>query len=140
MIQHYFLGAWIPATDDAQSLLHACALDGGRYVLGMVGPTCPCRTAPPRLFATHPVRGPKLQEQMKRRGPGLELTVDYGVLTVLAQAALLAAGQWIHDLVGNWGWAIVLLTILIKLAFYKLSETSYRPWRRCASSHRACRR
>ena len=62
---------------------------------------------------------------MKQVATGLELTVDYGLLTVLAQPLfwLLKA---IHGLIGNWGWAIVLLTLLIKLAFYKLSETSYR--------------
>ena len=57
--------------------------------------------------------------------PGLELTVDYGLLTVLAQP-LFWLLKTIHRIVGNWGWAIVLVTVVIKLAFYKLSETSYK--------------
>jgi YidC/Oxa1 family membrane protein insertase len=69
--------------------------------------------------------GPKLQEHLAEVAPGLELTVDYGLLTVLAQP-LFWLLKSIHNLVGNWGWSIVLLTLLIKLAFYKLSETSYR--------------
>ena len=69
--------------------------------------------------------GPKLQDEMKQVTPGLELTVDYGVLTVLAQP-LFWLLKTIHSIVGNWGWAIVLVTMLIKLAFYKLSETSYK--------------
>jgi len=59
------------------------------------------------------------------RGTGLELTVDYGLLTVLAQP-LFWLLEFFHKLVGNWGWAIVLVTLVIKLVFYKLSETSYR--------------
>jgi YidC/Oxa1 family membrane protein insertase len=62
---------------------------------------------------------------MKQAAPGLELTVDYGILTVLAQP-LFWLLKTIHNLVGNWGWAIVLVTVIIKLAFYKLSETSYK--------------
>jgi len=57
--------------------------------------------------------------------PGLELTVDYGILTVLAKPIFWLL-KTLHKLVGNWGWSIILLTMMIKLAFYKLSETSYR--------------
>jgi YidC/Oxa1 family membrane protein insertase len=56
---------------------------------------------------------------------GLELTVDYGIFTIIAKPMFVVL-SWIHFVVGNWGWAIVLLTVLIKLVFYKLSETSYR--------------
>jgi YidC/Oxa1 family membrane protein insertase len=57
--------------------------------------------------------------------PGLELAVDYGWLTILAEPIFWLLNK-IHSVVGNWGWAIIILTILIKLAFYKLSETSYK--------------
>ena len=62
---------------------------------------------------------------MKEVAPGLELTVDYGLLTVLAQPVFWLL-KTIHKLVGNWGWSIIFVTMLIKLAFYKLSETSYK--------------
>ena len=62
---------------------------------------------------------------MEEVAPGLELTVDYGVLTILAQPIFWLLEK-IHSLVGNWGWSIIFLTILIKLAFFKLYETSYK--------------
>jgi len=65
-----------------------------------------------------------LQDDLAKVAPGLELTVDYGFLTVLAQPIFWLL-KWIHGLVGNWGWSIILLTMIIKAAFYKLSEASY---------------
>ncbi|WP_292753454.1 YidC/Oxa1 family insertase periplasmic-domain containing protein, partial [Methylophaga sp. UBA4204] len=55
----------------------------------------------------------------------LDLTVDYGILTIISKPLFIVM-EWLHKLTGNWGWSIVLLTILIKLAFYKLSAASYR--------------
>ncbi|MEN8168502.1 MAG: membrane protein insertase YidC, partial [Pseudomonadota bacterium] len=69
--------------------------------------------------------GPKLQDKLETIAEGLELTVDYGWLTVLAKPIFWLL-KTIHDFVGNWGWSIILLTIIIKAAFYKLSETSYK--------------
>jgi YidC/Oxa1 family membrane protein insertase len=73
-----------------------------------------------RLFV-----GPKIQEQLAAVAPGLELTVDYGILWFLSQPLFWTLDR-IHSLVGNWGWAIVILTLLIKLAFFHLSATSYK--------------
>jgi YidC/Oxa1 family membrane protein insertase len=125
MIQHYFLGAWVPAAE-LPADYYSMVLGDTRYVLGMVD--LRAQTAAPGetvTFASTLYAGPKLQGQMKAVAPGLELTVDYGFLTVLAQP-LFWLLKTIHALVGNWGWAIVLLTLLIKLVFYKLSETSYK--------------
>jgi YidC/Oxa1 family membrane protein insertase len=69
--------------------------------------------------------GPKLQDQLKAAVPRLELTADYGMLTILAQPLFWLLSK-IYDFVGNWGLAIILVTFLIKLAFYKLAETSGR--------------
>ncbi len=70
--------------------------------------------------------GPKLQDTLEAIAPGLELTVDYGVLTILAKPIYIVL-KFIHDyIISNWGWAIIILTVIIKLAFYKLSEKSYR--------------
>jgi YidC/Oxa1 family membrane protein insertase len=73
-----------------------------------------------QLFA-----GPKLQNELAKVAEGLDLSVDYGWLTILAQPIFWLLDK-LHSLVNNWGVAIILLTILIKLAFYKLSETSYK--------------
>jgi YidC/Oxa1 family membrane protein insertase len=69
--------------------------------------------------------GPKLQEQLRATSDELDLTVDYGVLTVIAQPLFWILSH-VHDWVGNWGWAIILVTVLIKLVFYKLTATSGR--------------
>ncbi len=76
-------------------------------------------------FTTQLFAGPKLQDRLADVATGLELAVDYGWLTVLSQP-LFWLLNWLYGLFGNWGWAIIMLTILIKLAFYKLSETSYK--------------
>jgi len=124
MIQHYFLAAWIPPADQPYRY-YSRALSGERYVIGFMGPTINVaagseQTNQARLFV-----GPKLQHVMEEVAPGLELTVDYGKLTVLAQPIFWLLEK-IHALVGNWGWSIIFLTLLIKLAFFKLSETSYK--------------
>lgn len=124
MIQHYFGAAWIPPADAANHY-YTKALPGARFVAGVVGPTL---DVPPgtsgelhlRLYA-----GPKEQERLAAAAPGLQLTVDYGYLTLIADP-LYWLLEIIHDAVGNWGWAIVVLTLLIKLAFYRLSAASYR--------------
>ena len=69
--------------------------------------------------------GPKDQDRLKKAATGLELTVDYGVLTFIAQP-LFWLLRHIHGVVHNWGWSVILLTLIVKLVFYKLSETSYR--------------
>lgn len=123
MIQHYFLAAWVPPRDD--DLRYYSQFDDGAYVLGQ---SSPWQTAEPgervsfenRLFV-----GPKEQDRLDAVAAGLELTVDYGWLTIISKPLFIAL-SWIHDVVGNWGWSIILLTLGIKLVFYKLSETSYR--------------
>jgi len=125
IIQHYFLAAWIPPTDSKQSFFTR-DLKQSRYAIGMKasnetqvagGST---QTLNNSLYV-----GPKLQDALEKIAPGLELTVDYGVLTFIAKP-LFWLLDFIHDFVKNWGWAIILLTILIKLVFYKLSEASYK--------------
>lgn len=124
MIQHYFLGAIIPETGEPNHY-YSRALDGNRFVLGLVGPTHTVAAGATENFASRIFLGPKLQDHLGAVAPGLELTVDYGVLTIIAKPIFWLVEK-IHDLVGNWGWSIILLTLIIKLAFYKLSETSYR--------------
>ena len=125
MIQHYFLGAWVPS-QDVRLNIYSLALPEDRFVLGtkfleetVVAPG-ESRELANRLYV-----GPKLQHVLEKIAPGLELTVDYGILTIIAKPIFWLLEK-IHAIVGNWGWAIVILTLLIKLAFYKLSETSYK--------------
>ncbi|MGB5468487.1 MAG: membrane protein insertase YidC, partial [Sedimenticolaceae bacterium] len=101
------------------------ALKGERYVIGMIGAPLSVTAGNETTGQTRLYVGPKLQHVMENVAPGLELTVDYGKLTFLAKPIFWLLEK-IHALVGNWGWAIIFLTMLIKLAFFKLSETSYR--------------
>jgi YidC/Oxa1 family membrane protein insertase len=123
-IQHHFLGAVIPAPD--QPTAFSSSVTGSFYTLSAIDaqPTVvePGQRA---AFTDTLFVGPKLQKQLRATAHGLELTVDYGFLTLIAEP-LFWILEKLHDLTGNWGWSIVLLTILIKAAFYKLAETSGR--------------
>ncbi|NNF51050.1 MAG: membrane protein insertase YidC, partial [Gammaproteobacteria bacterium] len=122
--QHHFLVAAVPPPDVTYQL-EAALLSSNRYLLRTVGPT---RSVAPGAMESFPQTlfvGPKLQNQLEEVGKKLPLTVDYGFTTIIAQPLFWVLNK-IHSLVGNWGWAIILLTILIKLVFYKLAETSGR--------------
>jgi YidC/Oxa1 family membrane protein insertase len=125
MLQHYFVGAWMPK-GDARTQLYTNTNEGARYVIGFksLEPTL----IAPRQTGTLGARlyvGPKETWRLKRLSEGMDLTVDYGWLTVIS-APLFWLLEFIHRWVGNWGWAIILLTVLIKLAFYPLSAASYK--------------
>ncbi len=124
MLQHYFLGAWIPPANVVEHF-YSNVLPGERYVLGMWSPAVTVADGQSHTFSSRVFIGPKLQEHLEEVAPGLELAVDYGWLTIIAQPIFWVL-NWLHKLTGNWGWSIILLTVLIKAAFFKLSETSYR--------------
>lgn len=124
LVQHYFLGAWIPK-DGVTREFYTKQLSGEIYSIGSVSPMGEIAAGasvemPARLYA-----GPQTQSQLKAVAPGLEYAVDYGWLTIIA-APLFWVLSNIQKLVNNWGVAIILLTVLIKLAFYPLSAASYR--------------
>ena len=77
------------------------------------------------VFSSQMWIGPELQNKLAEVAPGLNLTTGYGIFTFIAQPLFLLLSK-IHSVIGNWGWSIILLTFLIKLGFYKLSEKSYR--------------
>jgi YidC/Oxa1 family membrane protein insertase len=124
MIQHYFVSAWIPPAEQVEHF-YSNSLPGGRYLLGSYSPSITVAAGETRSFDRKLFVGPKLQDVLEPIAKGLELTVDYGWLTVIAVPIHWVLKQ-IHQVVGNWGWAIIILTILIKAIFYKLSETSYK--------------
>ncbi len=124
MIQHYFAAAWIPDPDETDNY-YTRKLDGQRYVLGLTGPLARIADGETSVYRSGIYAGPKIQKDLEAAAPGLELTVDYGYLTIIAQP-LFWLLQYIHGVVGNWGWSIIILTIMIKAVFFKLSETSYR--------------
>ncbi|MET0007738.1 MAG: membrane protein insertase YidC [Candidatus Thiodiazotropha sp. 6PLUC4] len=124
MIEHYFLSAWIPPKDQVEHY-YTNALSGGKYLIGSYSPSITVEPGQSKEISRQLYIGPKLQDQLEAIAEGLELTVDYGWLTVIAKPIFWLL-KTIHNLVGNWGWSIILLTILIKAVFFKLSETSYK--------------
>lgn len=125
IIQHYFLAAWVPPIDLEQSYFTG-SLGDARYAMGMKSKNeTRVATGTTQALNNTLYIGPKIQQDLEKIAPGLELTVDYGVLTFIAKPIFWLLTK-IHNFVGNWGWAIILLTMLIKLVFYKLSEASYK--------------
>ncbi|GMR06478.1 MAG: membrane protein insertase YidC [Gammaproteobacteria bacterium] len=125
MLQHYFVGAWL-LEEDGKYEMFTNKLAGNRYFIGYktLEPLSIQPGAAGEL-TTRIYMGPKETRRLKDVAPGLKLTVDYGWLTPIS-APLYWLLDKIHLVVGNWGWAIIILTMLIKLAFYPLSAASHR--------------
>ncbi len=123
-LQHYFVTAWIPAPDQTNQV-QTRKDSQGNYIIGFTGPGV--TVAPGSQGETYATlyAGPKSQDELEELSPGLRLTVDYGILWFIAQPIFWLL-QNIHALLGNWGWSIIALTIVIKLAFFPLSAASYR--------------
>ncbi len=127
MLQHYFLTAWIPP-QDGTNLVYSIANTSQQpatYTIGMRSENALVSPGNSTEFTSQVFVGPKLVKRLEEITPGLELTVDYGVLTFLSKP-LYWLLSFYQSYVGNWGLAIILLTMTIKAVFYKLSETSYR--------------
>jgi YidC/Oxa1 family membrane protein insertase len=127
MLQHYFFAAWLPPAGEAEQFSTTQLAGSGstRYLIRTMGPAL---TVAPGASATSEARlyiGPKIQSTLNDVAPGLALTIDYGILTVLSEPLHWVLAKF-HALTGNWGFAIILLVLLIKLAFFKLSEAQFR--------------
>ena len=124
MIQHYFVTAWLPP--EKQSFqYYTKSPENHPYVLGMVSPELTVGAGDSGTFSSRLYVGPKEQKRLGKVTESLKLTVDYGVLTILAHPIFWLLTH-IHSLLNNWGFSIIVLTLIIKLIFYKLSEASYR--------------
>jgi YidC/Oxa1 family membrane protein insertase len=127
MLEHYFVAAWLPPDDRKLAReFYARRLDGGLYAAGVILQAAPPIAPGATGAITAPLYvGPQDQDRLAKLAKGLDLVVDYGIFTVIA-APLFWLLQWLHGLIGNWGWAIVAMTILIKSAFYPLNHASAR--------------
>ena len=124
MIQHYFLSAWIPGADQTHTY-SARVTSSGFNIAGFTSPAILLDPGKSGTTSAEFYAGPKDQYRLKEISPYLDLSVDYGWLWWIAQPLFWLLTK-IHALVGNWGVAIILLTVLIKAAFFKLSAASYR--------------
>jgi len=123
-LQHYFVTAWIPAKSD-NNVVQTRKDSQGNYIIGYTGPAISVPAGGKVETSAMLYAGPKIQSKLKELSPGLELTVDYGFLWFIAQPIFWLL-QHIHSLLGNWGWSIIVLTMLIKGLFFPLSAASYR--------------
>ncbi|MBD3633526.1 MAG: membrane protein insertase YidC [Methylophaga sp.] len=124
MIQHYFVGAIVPP-QEAELGFYGRSINNSNYVAGVRMPVISAEAGQQAQADYGLYLGPKKHERLEKVAENLPLTVDYGILTIISEP-LFWVMEWLHKLTGNWGWSIVLLTVLIKLAFFKLSAASYR--------------
>ena len=124
MVQHYFVSAFVPPASTEREYF-ARKVSNDLFTAGVVVPVAAAAPGATSSIEVPLYAGPQIQNDLVALAPGLDLVVDYGFLTIIASPM-----HWVleklHDLVGNWGWAIILLTILIKAIFFPLSAASYR--------------
>jgi YidC/Oxa1 family membrane protein insertase len=130
MIQHYFFAGWIPPSGQndqfSSAELPPSSSDGKqRYLVRARGPGVSVAPGHSETFNASLYVGPKTQSTLSSIAPGLELTIDYGIFTVIAQPLFWILSKF-HAFVGNWGVAIILLVLLIKALFFKLTEQQYK--------------
>ena len=125
IIQHYFLSAWIPDPSAENTYYTNAYPDRNRYVLGLYSQAKLVAVDGTERFSTTFYAGPKIQQDLAAVAPNLNLTVDYGFLSIVSEP-LFRLLKWINEKVGNWGWSIIILTFIIKMVFYPLSHISYR--------------
>ena len=124
MVQHYFASAWIPGDKVARDI-YAGRIDNGLYRIGMQTPLGVVSAGSVVVEKARLFVGPQEEKVLETIAPGFELLKDYGYLTIIAKPIFWLLEK-IHGFVGNWGWSIILLTILIKLIFFPLSAASYK--------------
>lgn len=124
MVQHYFASAWIPGDKVARDI-YAGRIDKNLYRIGMQTPLGVMASGSTVVEKAKLFVGPQEEKVLETIAPGFELLKDYGYLTIIAKPIFWLLEK-IHGFVGNWGWSIILLTILIKLIFFPLSAASYK--------------
>jgi YidC/Oxa1 family membrane protein insertase len=124
IIQHYFVSAWAPQQDQ-QNLYYVTTDSSDRNVVAFAGPTSSIAAEGEATLGATLYMGPKVQDYLEQVAPNLRLTVDYGWLWFIANPLFWLLDK-IHDVVGNWGWSIVLLTVLVKTVLFPLSAKAYK--------------
>ena len=124
LVQHYFASAWIPNKEVTREF-YTKQLSDNLFSVGVITPSPSIAAGAKIEVGAKLFAGPQTHADLKAAAPGLEYAVDYGWLTVVAEPLFWVLSK-IHALVHNWGIAIILLTVLIKAAFYPLSAASYK--------------
>ncbi len=124
MVQHYFLSAWVPPADQ-QNTFNTLKTRNGDNIARITSPLITIAPGAQDRFSAALYVGPKDQYALQEIAPGLDLTVDYGILWWIAQPLFWLLTR-IHGVLGNWGWSIVMLTVIVKLIFFPLNAKAYR--------------
>ncbi len=122
--EHYFAAAIIPPNDKAYHY-YSSIVNGDRYIIGYYGPQQEVQPGGTLTVSNRMYVGPKLQKVLPTVAPGLELTVDYGLLWFIGKILFWILSK-LHSIIGNWGWAIIFLTCIVKAVFFPLSAAGYR--------------
>lgn len=125
MVQHYFVAAWIPKDNNRNYVYSTRATSRGDYIFGFTAPAFLTRPGETKEEALKLYLGPKSQKPLKALAPNLALTIDYGWLWYISQP-LFQFLDFLHGYVNNWGLAIIIMTFIIKLVFYPLTNASYK--------------
>jgi YidC/Oxa1 family membrane protein insertase len=129
LLQHHFFVSWIPEKSEineySTAVLPGNANTGAAYLIRQASAPQTIAAGASKIFPAQLYIGPKLQTSIAELAPGLAKVVDYGHVTFLSEP-LFKILNWLHKLTSNWGWAIILMVLLLKLVFYKLSEAQYR--------------
>jgi YidC/Oxa1 family membrane protein insertase len=122
MLEHYFVAAWVPQAEDTNQLYSL--VSGNLGVIGSQSPQASIAVGESKTFSATFYAGPKDQENLEKLAPGLDLTVDYGILWFISKP-LFWLLEFIHGLVGNWGFAIIAITLLVKGLLFPLTKVQY---------------
>ena len=123
MVQHYFVAGWAPAEGEREFFANQVSSD--LYSAGVIVPVASIAPGQSGKLSMPLYAGPQEQSRLEQFAKGFDLVVDYGWLTIIA-APLFWVLEWFHKLTGNWGWAIILVTIALKALFFPLSAASYK--------------
>ncbi|HEU4459515.1 MAG TPA: membrane protein insertase YidC [Methylibium sp.] len=124
MVQHYFFSAWLHAPQTPREF-YARKVDTNLYAVGELLTVGSVEPGASKTVASRLYLGPQEETKIETLAPGLDLVKDYGWFTILAKPLFWLLDK-LHGLLGNWGWAIVALVVLLKLAFYSLNASAYK--------------
>jgi YidC/Oxa1 family membrane protein insertase len=124
MVQHYFASVWL-LPEKTQREFFTRKIDNNLYAVGMIVPLGTVDAGASKALNATLFVGPQEENKLSALAPGLELVKDYGWFTILAKPLFWLLTQ-LHAVLGNWGWSIVALVVLLKIAFYWLNASAYR--------------
>jgi YidC/Oxa1 family membrane protein insertase len=125
MVEHYFISAWVPNPISSYHYYTSANAENDIYTIGLLSRVVPVGAHQQYATGAQLYAGPDIADKLAKIAPGMDLTVDYGMLWFIG-IVIFGLMKKLYAVTGNWGWAIVLTTLIIKLLFYKLNSISFR--------------